>query len=488
MSQETRPLTDREILVRDSFTSAELALYFTILVMYTVSVIAADPRSLWTIGVVLIFAPLSIANVKLHEIVHPFKIDHLWLRYGLLMLPATLIALQYIVGLIFPATETFQFKKQVFRILSEQSAWLPVNTIPGKLTTTITLFGFISIFVVTLNLFIIPKSLIFFHRLLSKLCFLAATSAVFGLLLKGLKIVKPPFSNGTGQSDFFAYFPYDGHWAAFACLWCGVCAAFAMKNVRNDPDKDFLRTNGPWFLAGAVILGFTGVFIDASGPGAILLLFLSLMLLLLAIEFIRVGGDRNHNSITLLATLGSCLLFAVGIFRLFEPIPEIHHISLLRESALNLFLERPLFGWGFESFTHAAPFFNHDALLNSLNLSAQSDILQYLSEFGLFGCLTLFIFMLVLSLRYLRRKFESSFCNYLLLASLAILFMAAIDNPFMSPTVTLSFWIVLLCALRHADIEHKQVDQVDIEPPQLVSPASERRVPFFTGEQSEKEI
>lgn len=488
MSQETRPLTERELLVRDSFTLAELALYWMIFVTFSVSLITADPRSLWALGVPLIFAPLSIANVKLHEIVHPFKIDRLWLRYGLLMLPATLIALQYIVGLIFPAIETFQFKKEVFRILSEQSTWVPVNALPGKISTTIILFGFISIFIVTLNLFIIPKSLIFFNRLLPKLCFLASTSAVFGLFLKGLKISKPPFTNGTGQSDFFAYFPYDGHWAAFACLWCGVCAAFAMKNVRNDPEKDFLRTNGPWFLTGAVILGFTGIFIDASGPGAILLLFLSLMLLLLAIEFIRVGGDQNHNSITLLATLGSCILFAVGIFRLFERNPEIHPISLLRESALKLFLERPLFGWGFESFTHVAPFYNHDTLLDSLYLSPQSDILQYLSEFGLFGCLALFVFMLLLSMRYLCGKLKSSFCNDLLLTSLAILFISAIDNPFMSPPVTISFWIVFFSALRHADIERKQVDQVDIEPPRFVSPASERRLPFFTGENKEKEI
>ena len=385
LTKVSRKLTERELLARDSFTPAELALYCSLILTFSVSVVAADPRSLWILGTAIIFAPLSIANIKFHEIVHPFQIDHLWLRYGLLLIPAFLIALQYIIGLMFPTTEIFQFKKEVFHILSEKSVWLPANTLPEKITTTITLFGFISIFIITLNLFIIPKSLVFFNRLLPKLCFLAVSFAVLGLIQKGLKIDKPLFSNGTGQSDFFAYFPYDGHWAAFACLWCGVCSALAMQRVRIDTTRDFLQTQGPWYLTGALGSGFTGLFIDASGPGGLLLLFLSLMLFLIVLEFIRVGGDQNHNSITLASTLGSCLFFATGIFRLFEVNPNIQYLSLLRDSALRLFLERPLFGWGFDSFSHAAPFFNDDRLLDSLNLSAQSDILQYLSEFGIFG-------------------------------------------------------------------------------------------------------
>jgi hypothetical protein len=45
-----------------------------------------------------------------------------------------------------------------------------------------------------------------------------------------------------------------------------------------------------------------------------------------------------------------------------------------------------------------------------------------------------------------------------------------------------------LCALRYGNIEGNKVDEVDIEDAVMVSPASARRVPFFTGAQDEKEI
>lgn len=453
-----------------------------------ISIIAADPRSFWLLGTMIILVPLCIANTKLHELVHPFRIDHLWRRYGLLLLPAILIALQYMAGITSLTTETLQIKEEVFFILTDSSKWLPASTPPSKLTTTLTLFGFISVFIVSLSLFIVPKSIIFFKRLLPKICFLAVFAAIIGYLQKTFGLTKPFASNGTGKDDFFAFFPYDGHWAAFACLWAVVCAALSMEHIRQDQTKDYLNTNGPWFLFGAIILGSTGLVVHSSGPGAVLLLLLSFMLLATSIQFIHSGGDRNHNSLTLVCTLGSCILFAAGIFRLVETNPEAIHYSQLRQSALQLFLERPLFGWGFESFAHAAPFFNNDKIGSSLNLHGQSDLLHYLSEFGLFGCFVIATFILILSTRYFRQKEESSFTNHLLIACLSVIIIAAMDSPFMSPTVTLSFWVLFFSALRYATIKRNQVDEVDIEDTVMVSPPEARRIPFFTGEQNEKEI
>jgi O-antigen ligase len=261
-----------------------------------------------------------------------------------------------------------------------------------------------------------------------------------------------------------------------------------MEHIRQDTSKDFLKTNGPWYLMGAVILGSSGIIVDSSGPGAILLLLLSLMLFATSIQFIHSGGDRNLNSLTLTCTLGSCVLFAAAIFRLVAINPEALTDRYLRESALDLILQRPLFGWGFESFPYAAPFYNNDNLGNSLNLHAQSDYLHYLSEFGLFGCLAIVVFILTLAVRYFLSKKTQIFSNHLLIACLSVFIIALIDSPFMSPTVTLSFWVLFLCALRYGNIESTKVDEVDIEDAVMVSPASARRVPFFTGAQDEKEI
>ena len=188
---EKRLLHEREILIRDSFTPAETAVYIMILIAFSTSIIAADPRSFWSLGTFIILAPLCIANTKLHELVHPFQIDHLLIRYGLLLLPAVLIALQFMIGLIFPTTETLQIKEEIFYIFTDTSKWLPVSTLPNKLSTTITLFGFISIFILSLSLYVIPKSTIFFKRLLPKLCALAVFTAIIGYLQKGAGLSEP---------------------------------------------------------------------------------------------------------------------------------------------------------------------------------------------------------------------------------------------------------------------------------------------------------
>jgi hypothetical protein len=488
VSKNPNQLHEREILLRDSFTHAELATYIMILTAVGASIILADPRSFWILGFYLILAPLSVANIKFHEIVHPFKIENLWIRYSLLIIPAILISLHYIVGTIFPANETFELNDKLYYILNERSKWLPSSIQQTKLTTTITFFAFISIFLVSLNLFIIPKSRYFFNRLLSKLCLLAVLAALFGYFQKLLGLTKVTFSYGTGQNDFFAFFPYDGHWAAFACLWCGACIALAMQAIHNDRNQDFSQTSGPWYLAGAVILGGTGLIVQANGPGAILLIVLSGLLLATAVQFIRANIHQNINSITLICTLTSCVLFAAGIFRLFGNPALAEKIALPRQTAFELFLERPFFGWGFESFTHVAPFFNKDTLGNQVHLSANSDALQLLSEFGLFGCLIIAALIIILTLRYLLKRKESPLCNHLLVACVGVLVMALIDSPFMSPLVTLSFGVLFMSALRYADIEHFETDQVDIKTPQLIAPQKDRRIPFFTEEQNEREI
>lgn len=485
---QKRPLTEREILLRDSFTAAEFAVFAIVLLAYTVSILTAGPRSFWALGTYIILAPLSIATVKLHEIVHPFKIEHLWRRYALLLIPVLCLAFQHTIGLIFPTIESLQIDKEAYYVITEKSAWLPVSTPPNTFKTTLTLFGFISIFILSLNLYFIPKSLVFFNKLLAQLCLFAVVCTVVGILYKVLGSNQPFFIKGSNAKDFFAYFPYDGHWAAFACLWCGVSFAFTFEQIRHDTDNNFLKTKGPWFLASAIMLGFSGIFIQASNASAILLLFLSWMLLRLGIQFIRFSHDRHQKSISALCTLGSCCLFALAVFRLAAPDPNKTELAMLNETALQLFLERPLFGWGFESFPQISAFYNNDALLGALNLSPPSGILHYLSEFGLFGCLVIAAFLLTLLLAYRFSKQTSHFSNNLLLAIATVLIIAIIDNPFMSPTVTLSCCIVFFSAFRFATIEANKTDLVDIQAPQLVSPASERNVPFFTGEQNDREI
>ena len=71
--------------------------------------------------------------------------------------------------------------------------------------------------------------------------------------------------------------PYDGHWAAFATLWCCACIAMMLLSTRYDDSLPFIQSIGPWYLTGGMLLGASAILVEALLPSAILLLTLSAM-------------------------------------------------------------------------------------------------------------------------------------------------------------------------------------------------------------------
>jgi hypothetical protein len=57
----------------------------------------------------------------------------------------------------------------------------------------------------------------------------------------------------------------------------------------------------------------------------------------------------------------------------------------------------------------------------------------------------------------------------------------------MSPAVFSSFFTIFFIALRWAELSRNNIDEVDANRPQLVTPDAKRRVPYFNTQYKEKE-
>ena len=473
----------REQLLRDTFTPAEAVLFWTILITAPLVSWAADPGSHWMLGCLPIAAGLCPFILRTHELNHPFIVDRLWRRVATLSAPVWLIVLLFTIGVFHNPLVSIEIGNEPLLTLKDVPDWLPAST--AAQNTWLSTLALASVYLVAMNLFIVPKSRSFFERILSWLCLNAALIAVVGYLQKALTVQSALLTEGTGRPDFFAFFPYDGHWAAFALLWSAVCIGMALLTTRYDDSPDFIQSTGPWYLTGGTLLGASGFVVQARWPAAILLCGFSVMLLIVAIHFFKHSKDANRIIIGLCCTLGSLVTFAAGIFRALQTNEYTESANTLRQSALEMFRDRPLFGWGMDSFPQLLPFYSDDTLLHARHERATSDVLQLLAEIGLLGCLPLIILIASLIIRYLRGRHDIRLTNHMLMGCIGVILLACVDSPFMSPAVCLSFFIVFFAALRWGDLSRNQVDKVDAKP-DLIIDQSKRSVPFFTKDDDEQ--
>ena len=477
-------LLPRDKLLRDTFTPAETTLFTTILTTSAVVFWLAAPRSNWLLGFFLIVGCLTPMILKLHEHMHPFFVDRLWIKFWWVTAPGWLVFSQYVIGLFRNPLYSISVEGERFLALRDSSRWLPISTGPGDAWLTVA--GYLALLLIAVNLFFVPKSRAFFERMLPWLCTLAVLVGVFGLVQNALGLDAPLLTPGTGRSDFYAFFPYDGHWAAFAILWTSACFAMALLTTRYEDSLPFVESSGPFYLAGGLVLGFSGLLVEAPEAGALLIFVTSVLLLLFAVHFTRSRKDPHRTALVVLTSFLAVAAFATGLIRLIRANSEFTDRAELWQCAWRLFTERPVFGWGMDSFGYLLPFFGSDLLHGRHYERAGSDALQFLAEFGIFGVLVFLIMLAALVIRYFSGRHDIQLTNHIFVGCAALLVLAVVDTPFMSPTVTFSFFMLFFTALRWADLSRKRVDEVDAGRPVLVTPESKRNVPFYPNRQEEK--
>lgn len=471
-------LLPRDKLLRDSFTQAETLLFAVILLTANFTFWLADPRSFWLLGGFLIAAGMTPVILKTHEQTHPFFITFLWPKFWLCTAPVWLFLLQFIAGLPQDPINSVILKNEAYPSLETIHPWLPVST--KKSTTWLTVLGYGSIYLVAINLFIVPKSRAYFERLLPWLCISSALVAIYGYAQAGFEPSAPLFTKGTGQADFFGFFPYDGHWAAFATIWTCINMSMALLVTRYDDSPAFIESTGPWYLSAGILFGSSAFLVEAHWPAVILMLTLSVMLLLFSLNFLSNRKDPHHTALTIFSGLASTAIFAAGLFRIFQNPVSSTNAEAIRAAALEIFKDSPIFGWGMDSYAELLPYYGSDLITGQNYTRAGNDFTQFLAELGIVGVSLPIIVFMTLLIRYFRGRHDIQLTNHLLIGCAAVLALAFFDTPLMSPAVSFSLLIAFFTALRWADLSRNKTDEVDSPKPVLVTPESKRRVPFFS--------
>lgn len=479
-TQKKLILNIRDIALRDNFTAAENLNFIALFIAFITLTCCLDSRSVWISCFLLVISTSSLINIRIHDLVHPFIIDKLWTKLLLLNLPVIFLLVIYLLTALGSPIENIVIGDTLFQELKN-----PVNIFSTNIAfkeNWILFLSSISLFFLCTHLLIIPKSLYFIHKFISWCCTSIFFIILIGFIFKASDLAKPLFSAGTGQIDFFFYFPYDGDWAAFALLWMYVSYAISKIEYEKN-DLKFAKTNAPLYLALCTALASTTLIIKGSIP-SLFLSFASVHICFLTYQNLK---QRKEPTLKLIAPyiiilgIGSAIK---GIFTFIQINTHNSEAEHLKKSGLEMIADSPLFGWGIKSFQKLAPYYNDASLLNLKYETIPSGAINSLLEFGFVGILVISIYALFLYLNYLIKKQNNTFSNTLFFALFLIILLSFFDNPFYSIPTTFSFWMIGFLAIRWAQILTNPADEVDTKE-NLIAADMKRNVPFVTDPKKE---
>lgn len=257
---------------------------------------------------------------------------------------------------------------------------------------------------------------------------------------------------------FFGSFFYRNHGAAYSYLILSVMMGLFLYYFAKQKNNN--RRSSPCFLLGFMILMTTLGLGFSQSRGGILA---GSVLWLVFLTILLVKGLKYYSVIKLatFALLAGCLLFlfhqeVVTFFgKRFDL--EKTEISdqrrlMLMEATYEMFLDKPLLGWGAGSFRYYFPKYQiHYHLLNKTQYGvpayykyAHSDWLQFLVEYGIVGCfflLSLIIYFCSLLIKY--RK-GSNLLTFMICAALSLIFIhSSFDFILQAPAI----WITVAALL-----------------------------------------
>lgn len=267
--------------------------------------------------------------------------------------------------------------------------------------------------------------------------------------------------------NFFSTFVYYNHWGAFALLCTAAAAALVFHFARKAGVRRWYETPAPLFLVVGLI---TLVSIPLSG-GRASLLGAGLLVLLLGGKLVSRASSTRHLKYILFVGAGGSAMILASMFWLARDRPQFWADKTTRQwneakagglgdarlvvyrQTWQLFLARPVYGWGWQSFRYAYRQIQtndfkmqteqHEA---SVFLDAHNDWLQKLAELGLVGLAISFWAVWAIA-RMAPRHLWTVTPSFELLAGLtALCLIAIIDFPFACPVIVLTSWTLLAVA------------------------------------------
>ncbi|WP_158277643.1 O-antigen ligase family protein [Opitutus sp. ER46] len=303
---------------------------------------------------------------------------------------------------------------------------------------------------------------------------LACTGTVFKLLHATEILGRYPSPN----TNFFATFVYYNHWGAFAVLGAAAGGALALYHLQQAGQRPWHSTPAPLFVVLTVLILAS---IPVSGGRASLAAGL-IIALGLALRFVprqlHLSARLRRSAITVAAALlvltGATLWLARDRIHFWSnktagQYQEIQsggigdaRLAVYRQT-WDLFLEKPVYGWGWQSFRYAfrsVQSFDYkmenEQREASVFLDAHNDWLQRLAELGLVGA-TLSVATLVgLARLALRQHWLLSPSAEIVIGLVGLAALACVDFPFACPAIVVTGWMLLSVA---AGIAHQRSER-----------------------------
>ncbi|MEM8549539.1 MAG: O-antigen ligase family protein, partial [Verrucomicrobiota bacterium] len=136
-----------------------------------------------------------------------------------------------------------------------------------------------------------------------------------------------------------------------------------------------------------------------------------------------------------------------------------NELKLLYLNSWDLFLAKPLFGWGEGSFRTMMTFTQDVNIGLRAFEAAHSDLLESLVERGLVGTLAWWVVPAFVLIKFLRLPVKRPLSWYLFGTCCLALVLALVGFPFQLPAFAFSFWLLWFTAYRWSVIPHLVVQQ-----------------------------
>jgi hypothetical protein len=310
-------------------------------------------------------------------------------------------------------------------------------------------------------------------RLLRMLVYNAGLLALMGVI-QFVAGAKRMYGLAPMKTFFFASFGYANHAAAFFVLMAAVAAGLLFREVFA-PAADQRRRRIS-MLAGSMVLCLAGANLSLSRAGIIL----SWLLMFFAMGYGLVCGWtrlRPAGRLKLAVLSAAVVVILLGVvvgfgeqsirreFKVRKPatsfVPGLEQVNLsmggrwdLDVAAWRMWRDHPWYGVGGWGFRHLVAYYSPASQWQEIekpgNANVHCDILQFLAEFGVIGCLTGVAGLGVLFRPLARPAMWRSAVGMMGIAGLGgVVIFSLIDLPFRCPAV-LWTWTSVVALLPRA--------------------------------------
>jgi O-antigen ligase len=355
---------------------------------------------------------------------------------------------------------------------------LPSSVEPAKALHELWFYS--GVYLSAFNLLLVPRS----RRLLRLLLVVGATNclvlAVFGTLQK---LIANDLYFGAAHSPnsrFFATFLYNNHWGAFMVLWLATAAGLLFHHATRASGRDLWHSP---FTAAALGLLFIATSAPVSASRAATTMAATVMAIVIAHGLLRITASRRAHGRSLVPPIAALLLIVLCTTAAVTWLAQRSIHERYRETQLalegnqsllsgridlyrdtwELAERKPVFGWGFESFSSAFFLIRPRPLqanrqYESSYAEAHSDWLQSVAETGFVGTALAVLMGLIPLAALTRRAWRHPLVLYPLSGCGLVALYAWIEFPYANGAVLVTFWLLLFTGLRYSCLQRRVGD------------------------------